>query len=396
MPRSASLEPKKDTKRGRWWISIPPTLSGTGRRQKRYFKTKEAAQGEAQRIKVRKENHGTDRRLLSPADEIQAASALKLLREAQCETQLTVIVGKYLQRLSENLTSKRFDEAWDAYINRSDKNISAPHRRSLKATKNRLAALHEKLVSDISAREIDQALKGASASYRNSLLREIRAVFNWCMGGTRKWLSKNPADECEFSAVAKFAEVAIYTPEQIAQLMAATVKLHPDLVPAMAMMTFAGIRPDHDYGEIVGLDWSHVIHDDTGEERLELPGSITKTGKQRSIKIRPALNSWIQWHFKHGGSQTGAVCPVKGGALRKRLRSIFDESRVKRIQDGLRHSFASYLAPIEGLDTVEAELGHQGGREVLNRHYRTDVRAEVARKFWKLHAPRGEMNALRL
>jgi integrase len=65
---------------------------------------------------------------------------------------------------------------------------------------------------------------------------------------------------------------------------------------------------------------------------------------------------------------------------------VFEEAKVTRIQDGLRHSFASYLAPVEGLDVVETELGHQGGREVLNRHYRTDVRTKVAAQFWAIKA----------
>jgi integrase len=66
------------------------------------------------------------------------------------------------------------------------------------------------------------------------------------------------------------------------------------------------------------------------------------------------------------------------------MREIFDGSQVTRIQDGFRHSFASYLAPVDGLDAVETELGHQGGREVLNRHYRTDVRKVIAEQFWEI------------
>ena len=72
------------------------------------------------------------------------------------------------------------------------------------------------------------------------------------------------------------------------------------------------------------------------------------------------------------------------------MREIFDASKVSRIQDGFRHSFASYLAPVEGLDAVETELGHQGGREVLNRHYRTDVRKVIAEKFWDITAEESE------
>jgi integrase len=128
-----------------------------------------------------------------------------------------------------------------------------------------------------------------------------------------------------------------------------------------------------------------------------LPGSITKTGKQRSIKIRLALLSWIQWHHKRltdsstrGAkkvSLTGLVCPEKGSALMKKIREVFNEAGVDPIQDGFRHTFASYLALIDGLDVVETELAHLGGREILYRHYRTDIRKPAAKKFWELRAP---------
>jgi integrase len=363
-------------------------LSETGKRQKCYFKTKEEAVGAIQRIKVRKENHGTAAKLLSPADEQQAASALKLLKNAGCTTQLTVIVGEYLERLRRRNSSKRLDEAWDAYLNRGDVVLSKVHRRSLLGTKKRLVSLQAKLVAEVTANDIEACLGDAAATYRNAMIREIRAVLNWCKAGTRKWLIENPADDCEFAAVDRSKEVQIYTTAEIRKIMTATLQKHPDLVPAIAMMTFAGVRPDHTDGEIVKLEWGHILHDDHHQKRIELPGGITKTGKQRSVKIRPALLSWIHLHIQRGGTPEGLVCPVKGQALRKKMREIFESSQVTRIQDGFRHSFASYLAPIDGLDAVETELGHQGGREVLNRHYRTDVRKVIAEQFWEISPDR--------
>jgi integrase len=386
MGRNATLEPRKDEARGRWWFSVPPRLSETGKRQKCYFKTKEEAVGAIQRIKVRKENHGTAAKLLSPADEQQAAGALKLLRNSGCTTQLTVIVGEYLERLRQRDSSKPLSEAWDAYLNRGDVVLSRVHRRSLLATKKRMVTLHAKLIADISGDDIEACLLDAAPTYRNAMLREIRSVFNWCTRGARKWLRENPANDCEFAAVERTKEVRIYTPPEIKKFMRATVKKHPDLVPAVAIMTFAGVRPDHLDGEIVKLEWGHILYDDRHHKRIELPGGITKTGKQRSVKIRSSLQSWLHWHIQRGGTRDGLVCPVKGQALRKKMREVFEESGVTRIQDGFRHSFASYLAPVDGMDVVETELGHQGGREVLNRHYRTDVRKIIANQFWAIKA----------
>jgi hypothetical protein len=118
--------------------------------------------------------------------------------------------------------------------------------KNLKATKKRLEFLHDKKVSDMTGGEIDECFNGSSATYCNAMLRETRSVFNWCMGCTRKWQESNPADGCEFSTLGKIGEVQIYTLEQAMKVMEAGVLKHPEIVPALAMMLFAGIRPDQE------------------------------------------------------------------------------------------------------------------------------------------------------
>ena len=296
-------------------------------------------------------------------------------------------MADYLQRFRQLKSSKTLAYAWDAYINRKDRKTSEAHNHNLLASRKRFAPLLSKTVAEITPGDIEGCLAGSAATYRNALLREIRAVLNWCMGAARKWLKENPAKECEFAAGKKAKEVEIYSIREIKTLLNATHHTHPDLIPAVAIMAFAGVRPDCKDGEIVELKWSHVVIDDTGHERIELPGTITKNSKQRSIRIRPALLSWIQLHVDMQGNTSGLVCPYKGQRLRSRMREIFKVTQITRIQNGFRHSFASYLAPVEGLDVVEQELGHQGGRKLLNKHYRTDVRRAVADKFWQISPP---------
>ena len=394
MARSAEFEPKHDPSRGKaWWISIPPKLSDTGKRQKRFFDTKELALGEIQRLKVRKENHGTAAKLLSPADEQQAVTALRLIRNKGITLQFSEIVGDYIARWEQRNASVPLSHLWDEYEKLMKRNQrSAVHIKSLRYTRDRFEALEAKLVADLTVADIEKGLEGASSSYRNALLVRIKAVLNYGMSGGRKWLLSNPAEDCEVIR-RKIGEVAIYTPEEIKTLLETTATLHPELVPAVALMTFAGIRPDHLGGEITKLSWEHLVLKDK-QKRVELPASITKAGKRRTVTIRPALASWLAWHKDRtkgdDAACKGLVCPVKGQRLRTALREIYSTAKVERVQDGLRHSFASYLVPIDGADRAEAELGHGGGREMLNRHYRSDVRSAVAGKFWALRAPKLE------
>jgi hypothetical protein len=399
MARSATFTPRKDKtrKKSPWWISIPPKLSDDGKRQKRFFETKELAEGEIQRLKVRKENHGTAAKLLSPADEQQAVSALKLLRDKGITLQLSEVVGDYIKRWEQRNASVTLSYAWDAFIkSREERKRSAVHLRNLEKSKKRFSPIMEKLVSDITAKDIEKCLEGTAQTYRNALLREIRAVLNHGMKGGRKWLKENPVSDCEI-IIPKLSPVKIYTPEEIGAILETTAKLYPELIPAVSLMAFAGIRPDIKTGEITRLEWEH-LHLKDKKKRIELPETITKKAKLRTIEIRPALASWLEWHSSRGGKTTGLVVTEKPGVLRSKLRDIHSSAKVnrgkdneraiqKRIQDGLRKSFASYLAHIEGREKAENELGHTGDKVTMERHYRAGVRDAEAKAFWKLRAP---------
>jgi integrase len=245
-------------------------MSDTGKRQARFFKTKEEALGEVQRLKVRKENHGTAAKLLAPADEQQAAAAIKLLRDKGLTIQLSEVVGDYIRRFEERNASVTLDHAFAEYLKHLKRNHrSEVHRQSIENVQERFAFAKDRIVADLKPSDIEKGLEGAAPSYRNAVLVRIRGVLNYGMKGGRKWLSSNPANDCEI-ITRKLGEVGIYSVEEIGAVMATTARLHPDLVPALALMTFAGIRPDHEDGEIVKLQWDHLILKDR-EKRVELP-----------------------------------------------------------------------------------------------------------------------------
>jgi len=390
MARTAELSISNDPTRSKpWWISIPPKLSETGKRQKRFFATKEKAEAEIQRLKVRRERFGTSAKLLTPSDEQQAESALRLLREAGIEVQLSEVVGDYIQRIKDRSASKTLSHVWDSFIKTPRrKPLSKPYLTTMKFAKKRMESLHGTLVADITHTQIEEALSGLATSYQEATLQRVKAVLNYAV--EKGWLrTGNPALACNIIHPTKTSEVEIYSVEEVKTLLTTTARLFPELVPAVAVMAFAGIRPDVEDGEITKLEWRHIILKDR-QKRIELPARITKTQKLRTIKVRPALASWLEWHGQQEGSTEGLVSPYRGTGLRNRLRKIHIEAKLDRIQDGLRHSFASYLVPIDGKESVSLELGHQGNLAVMDRHYRRSVTLATANKFWKLSAPKVE------
>lgn len=388
MPRDFKFKIRKDKTRATspFWIDIPPRFSDTGKRQRRFFESKEKAKGDIQFLRVRVANHGIASKLLSPAQEELAAVAYELLKaEGLEERQLVTIIQNHIAQEAERASSVTLLECWNSYIERArGEGRSKKHLDNLERSRDRFAAFHSAMLPDITAEGLEKQTAGLSASYRNAILRELRAVFNFAMSGTRKWVRINPANDIEFEK-RTIGEAQIYTPAQIEALLAWCRENDIELIPALIMMSFCGVRPDPTEGEIVKLEWDHVLISDT-EPRLELPASATKAKKRRSVTLRDAPKQWLEWWFSNGGEPAGMIVEPAGEPLRKRIRAVFDGAKVPRIQDGLRKSFASYLSKFESKAAAIRELGHAGG-ELLDRHYRSDVSASEAEQFWNILPP---------
>lgn len=388
MPATFRFDVRKDNSRATspWWVDIPARYSETGKRQKRFFPTKEHAKGEVQRLKARVENHGTGSKLLGPATEENAARAVELLKsEGLGDHQLAAIVSEYIERKREREKSVTLLKCWDSYIEEKQKEGKRQaHIKNLERTRKRFAPLHAKMLPDITRQDLADCMVGLSASYHNLTLRELRSVLNYAMKGELEWLSANPAEKISF-IVRKISAVKIYTPSEIERIFNACREMDVELIPALVAMTFCGVRPDAKDGEITRLKWEHFFMSDT-EPRIEISNDVAKKDRRRQITLRPAALAWLSWWTSNGGNSKGMIVQNPDEPFRDSLQELFKRAKVARIQDGFRKTFASYLAKTETKDIAIKELGHSGG-ELLDRHYRTDITMAKAKAFWAILPP---------
>ena len=82
MPRSPSFDYRK-TPKG-WLVEVPPPLSDSGRRERRYFGSRDKAKNEAQSLKERYRQHGEEAAVLPPRVADDATKALEIL--ADCDS----------------------------------------------------------------------------------------------------------------------------------------------------------------------------------------------------------------------------------------------------------------------------------------------------------------------
>jgi integrase len=134
----------------------------------------------------------------------------------------------------------------------------------------------------------------------------------------------------------------------------------PEERRVVALLAFAGIRPDAESGEIARLDWEAV-----GAKEMYIAPATSKTGSDRHIPLTPRLRAEIDGHPTEG--------PVLPANWRRSWQRIRKAAGIAGEQDILRHSFASHYLAATDEARAKAAMGHTAGSSTLFRHYRRAV-----------------------
>jgi integrase len=382
MPKRFSLEPSKTgPATSPWCVNIPARISESGKRERKFFATKNAAQTYGKSHRIRIENYGTAATLLTPGQLEEAAKAFEQLRLFNAT--LNEAVVEFMARRNQDGRSVTFKKLFALFVEAKARR-SPSYRRQLKYTLPRFEALHAALVSRISAAQIHDQTAAMKPAVRNAMLRVLRAAFNF--GIKRDYLAHNPIEKLDFESLAR-SEVEILSPKEAAALMALAAE-SPDLLGYHALGMFAGIRPE----ELRRLNWSDV---DLVERHIMVRSEVAKNHRRRIIDIEPNLIAWLRIC-----KRVGPVAPPTN--LRSRLRklhwlageSISMRETVNEAahlfcwkQDIMRHSFASYwLAKHGDINKLTLLLGH-ATTTMLWKHYHRAAKKTEAERYWSIMPP---------
>jgi integrase len=163
----------------------------------------------------------------------------------------------------------------------------------------------------------------------------------------------------------------IFAVDELRELLETANRIHPDVLPMLAIGAFAGLRE----AEIQRLDWSEV---DLARGHVEVKAAKAKSARRRIVPILPNLAAWLRPY----AGMKGHVVPV---GARSKLARVREAARLARWpQNGLRHSFASYrLAAVHDGPRVAAELGHTSP-QMLYSTYRELVLPTEAERYWNI------------
>ncbi len=361
--KPAKLRPKK-TRKG-WLVNIPSSISENRKRQRFYFGCRQTAENYCAPIRNNL-RRGTADQILPHTQSRFASRAFDLLGNRPPE-EIVHAVKLWLEENDHASKSITFRDACESFQCAASKShLTEKSRQNFLRYPNRFPKIANKLLVDISAADLELALSDLPPVAKNTIAAHLSSL--WTFSVLRGWARTNPVENVERLHTPK-PRIPVLKAKEIRRLFVAAIRLHPEILPLIAIEVFAGVRPT----EAEKVRWSDL---DFEEDILTVPDHIAKTRIGRHIEMHQTLVAWLDWHKSQGGKTTGTICPHPRMTLRRYLRQIRIRARiVPWQQDVLRHTFASAALSSGWRDIGRLclELGHSS-QKMLHRHYARSIR----------------------
>jgi hypothetical protein len=333
-----------------WMVSIPAAMNAAGRRQRKYFPGKTAAEKFASSMR---RQHGTGLRssMIPVALAHQAAEASRILEGSGIS--LVEAARLAVARIATEDSKETFRARYARALLWGESHWSARYSLDMERLARWVPSLMPLPCGTIDRERIEEALRSNGPLARSTI--EMRASRVQAVLGFRERHQKG-------------AVIHILTKDQCEASFAACESAEERR--AVALLLYAGIRPDSENGEISRLDWA-----DVGRAEIYVSQGASKTGADRHIPITPALRRGIEGHPKSG--------PVAPAGWKKRWQRIRKTAGIGHMQDVMRHTFASHYLAWKGEDATKAVMGHTAGSTTLFRHYRRAVLPADGKEFFQ-------------
>jgi len=335
-----------------WMVSIPASMSSTGQRIRKFFPTKTKAAAYAATVRSA-HSAGMRGSMISATLANQAAAAERILEgsgitlvdAAQMAVaklgiadSLETFKARYIRAVgaNEGVWSDKYQTQMDAVLRWLPESFL---RRSC---------------GTIDKQVIESALKEFQPTLKQSTV-EMKAARVLAIVGFQPRHKKT-------------SEISILTVSQCAKLLRVCESKNERW--AVALLLFAGIRPDAETGEISRLDWSAV-----SEDSIYISGAVSKTNSDRHIPILPRLKRLLRGHPKSG--------PVKTPNWRRVWQRIRKSAGIAEMQDVCRHTFASHYLAMTSEHDAKLALGHTAASSTLFRFYLRAVKKEDGEKYFR-------------
>ena len=274
------------------------------------------------------------------------------------------------------LATPFMSEVLDLWIENKTNGLKKLRPKSIKTMKNCANVLKQYFgqmkIGAVTHDTIEAFLKdrNVSETTQKYYARYLQNFFNWCI--RKKLCTENPANFWVSEIMVPKTTVAFYTVEQCQAIMRATID-YPNMRAFFALGLFSGIRPE----EIARMTWEKNIHWEHKE--IFIQAAISKTKSDRRFKMNDTTIKWLEHCLALGGN----LIPKKN--LRHLKDKIYKQLSFANIQDGSRHTFATYhYAEFGNYESLKQVMGNSP--IISARHYKGTIsQSEV--EAWKAITP---------
>lgn len=346
-----------------------------GKRQRRTFATRGDAETYAQQKRIERENQGLSAMAIPLEVKIEAAKCLSRL--IPYDATLTQATEYYVQHALKYRTAPLVGEMVKGLLEelkRAGRRECSVH--TLKcflgnhfSERFGQCALHEITLDDLNEICLVPELHPRT---RLNRIRMVRQLYNYAIN--MDWISQNLADRIVVPA-GESKVPGYLSVEEARRVLEAAHEF--GLLGYVAMGLFVGIRR----AELLRLDWSAVnVHD----REITIGAEIAKTRSRRVISYDDTLASWLELCACEKGPVTDSMSFETHFCALRQASGI-----VTWPHNGFRHTFASYhLAAFQDPVKTAYVMGHRGGTDMLDTHYKGLVSPTKAKEFWLLR-PKG-------
>ena len=370
MPKRPSFKPIK-TPSG-WMVSAPPAMSASGTRERKFYEIEKDAEAYAKKLRGqydRGERGGIVdaglARMAAAANDISAAIGTSVLEAVKVYAEMVELLKPYAispmdacravaKQHDGKGTTETFRQRFDRFHKDNEENWSDRYKTDFdKIPKWTGEAFMATKCAAINPAVIEEALRKHGAESTGTVRMRKRYVMSA--------LNAKPKPP-------KRAVIKIMTPAQCGKMLRAC-RTRAE-VRAVALLMFAGVRPDAPDGELGRLQWEDVHAD-----HIDVAPEVSKTGTDRHIAITPRLARLLRGH-----PAEGSVVPPN---WHRRIQAIRKAAGVAGDQDVARHTFASNYLVEFGEDAAKSAMGHTANSSTLFRHYRRAVKPAAAKKYFR-------------
>ena len=395
------MKATKDKQTGKWLIIVPPSVTGTGKRQRLFFESKAAAETKARLIKVQG---------IEPTKDIESSDlALLALIKKQFGNDAAEVIRNldFARKTIGGIPAEKrvdLETACTAFIERQ-RNENRNRRtiysdgQALKyfcqyaGGKLPLIELTEAKINDY----FDTMKPGGRRRTQHS---RVKKFLNWC--SRSGYLVVNPMEKIKprekWNSNKEILDVEAF--RRILFVIAGLAPIKPGGVPTLR---YQRLLPFYVLGGMAGLRRREIISSDPrdpviewtdiwwGKNLIEIRDEVAKqvglTDHRRHPPLEPAAKEWLQMVAK----SSGRVVEISQSTLQRLNDELLDALKLEVPENGLRNSYASYGLSFRTLGDVSKAMGDN--EATTSRYYIKKLEPDTG-QVWFAIRPGMNMNSV--